>query len=64
LLRVPTVPALVLIAVQAFAISQHGLVVGIRISESIREHAERFAGVALIAIGGLVLLGKFVTTPF
>lgn len=64
LLRVPIVPALVLIAVQAFAISQLGFVVGTRVGGSLRERAERFAGVALIAIGGLVLLGKFVTLPF
>lgn len=64
LLRVPIVPALILIAVQAFAISQVGFVVGTRISESVREGAERFAGVALIAIGGLILLGKIIPLPF
>jgi putative Mn2+ efflux pump MntP len=63
LLGVPIVAALILIAVQAFAISQLGFVVGTRVSESIREGAERFAGLALMAIGGFVLLGKFVAFP-
>jgi putative Mn2+ efflux pump MntP len=62
-LGVPIVAALILIAVQAFTISQVGFVVGRRVSESIREGAERFAGLALIAIGGFVLLGKFVALP-
>jgi manganese efflux pump family protein len=63
LLGVPIVAALILIAVQAFAISQLGFAIGARVSESIREGAERFAGIALIAIGGFVLLGKFVALP-
>jgi len=63
LLGVPIVAALILIAVQAFAISQVGFVVGTRVSESIREGAERFAGLALMAIGGFVLLGKFIPLP-
>ncbi len=63
LLGVPILAALILIAVQAFTVSQVGFVVGARVSESIREGAERFAGLALIAIGGLVLLGEFVALP-
>ena len=63
LLGVPVIAALILITVQAFAISQLGFVVGARVSESIREGAERFAGLALMAIGGFVLLGKFVPLP-
>lgn len=63
LLGVPIVAALILIAVQAFAISQLGFFVGTKVSESIREGAERLAGLALIAIGGFVLLGKFVPLP-
>ena len=63
LLGVPIVAALILIAVQAFAVSQLGFVVGTKVSESIREGAERLAGLALIAIGGFVLLGKFVPLP-
>jgi putative Mn2+ efflux pump MntP len=63
LLGVPIVAALILIAIQAFAISQLGFAVGDRVSESIREGAERFAGLALIAIGGVVLLGKLVPLP-
>ena len=63
LLGVPIVAALILIAVQAFAISQLGFLVGSKVSESIREGAERLAGLALMAIGGFVLLGKFVPLP-
>jgi manganese efflux pump family protein len=63
LLGVPIVAALIVIAVQAFVISQLGFAVGNRVSGSIREGAERFAGLALVAIGGFVLLGKFVAIP-
>ena len=63
LLGVPIAAALILIAAQAFAISQLGFAIGNRVGEAIREGAERFAGLALIAIGGFVLLGKFVPLP-
>jgi manganese efflux pump family protein len=60
LARVPIVPALVLIAAQAFVVSQVGFSLGHRIGDRVREGAERVAGVALIAIAGLLLLAKFV----
>jgi len=63
LLGVPVVAALILIAVQAFAISQVGFAIGARVGESVREGVERLAGLALMAIGGVVLLGKFVPLP-
>ena len=59
LARVPIVPALVLIAAQAL-VSQVGFSLGHRIGDRLREGAERLAGVALIAIAGLLLLAKFV----
>ncbi len=58
LARVPIVPALILIAVQAFVISQVGFGLGRRIGESVREGAERLAGIALIGIAGLLLLAR------
>jgi putative Mn2+ efflux pump MntP len=63
LLGVPVVAALILIAVQAFAISQFGFAAGARVSESIREGVGRLAGLALMAVGGLLLAGKFVALP-
>ncbi len=60
LARVPIVPALILIAVQAFVVSQIGFSLGRRIGDSVREGAERLAGIALIAIAGLLLFAKFV----
>jgi len=55
LLRVSVVWALVLIAVQAFVASQVGLWLGARAGERVRERAEQLAGVALVALAGVVL---------
>ncbi len=63
LARVPIVPALILIAAQAFVVSQVGFGLGRRVGESIREGAERLAGLALIAIAGLLLLTKLGAGP-
>lgn len=49
--RVPVVPALVLIAVQAFVVSQIGIRLGARLSSRLREGAERTAGAVLGALG-------------
>lgn len=57
LLRLPVVLVIVLIAVQAFIVTQMGLRLGHRLSEQIREGAERLAGVALTTLG-LVLLAE------
>ena len=56
LLRLPLVPALVVIAAQAFIAAQLGLRLGAHVGERIREASERLAGVALLALG-LALLG-------
>jgi manganese efflux pump family protein len=58
LLNVPIAPAIVLIAAQAFVVSQVGFVLGGRIGEATREGAERLAGAVLIVIAGALLLGK------
>lgn len=50
-LRVPVLPALVLIAVQAVVISQLGFRVGHRLNIASRERAERVVGMLLIVIG-------------
>lgn len=58
LLGLPLVPVLVLIAVQAVAFSQLGLRLGARLSERMRENAERLASLALIGIGFALLVEK------
>lgn len=58
LLRLPIVPVVLLIAVQAFVVSQLGLRLGSRVSERFREGVERLAGVALIALGVFLLVDK------
>ncbi len=63
LARVPVVAAVVLIAGQAFVVSQVGFALGRQVGESVREGAERLAGIALIAVAGLLLVSKFVALP-
>jgi putative Mn2+ efflux pump MntP len=58
LLNVPIIPAIVLIAAQAFVVSQVGFALGTRIGEATREGAERLAGAVLIVIAGALLVGK------
>ena len=60
LARVPAVAAVVLIAAQAFLVSQVGFQVGARVGDRYREGAERLAGMMLIAVGALLLLSKLV----
>jgi len=57
LLHLPTIAALILIAVQAFLVAQLGLRLGARANETVREGAEKLVGIGLIAVG-LVLLAK------
>ena len=57
LLRLPAALVIVLIALQAFIVTQLGLRLGHRLSDRLREGAERLAGLALIALA-LVLLGE------
>ncbi len=58
LLNVPVVPAIVLIAAQAFIVSQVGFAIGDKVGEATREGAEKVAGAALIVIAGALLLAK------
>lgn len=49
--RLPVVPVIVGIAVQAFVATQLGLALGARIAERFREWAERLAAIVLIGLG-------------
>lgn len=61
LLRLPAVVVIALIAGQAFLLTQLGLRLGHRLSERVRENAERVAGVALTGLGFALLAEKLVT---
>jgi manganese efflux pump family protein len=58
LLRLPAALVIVLIALQAFIVTQLGLRLGNRLSERLREGAERLAGVALTGLGIWLLAEK------
>lgn len=55
LLGLPVIPVILLIAVQAFCVTQLGIRLGDRVSVRLRERAERLAGVAL-GVLAIVLL--------
>ena len=61
LLRLPVALVIVLIAVQAFIVTQLGLRLGHRLSERAREGAERTAGAALIVLAVVLLAAKLLT---
>jgi putative Mn2+ efflux pump MntP len=58
LLRLPARLVIALIALQAFIVTQLGLRLGNRLSERLREGAERLAGAALAALGIVLLAEK------
>src|SRR5712692_7303087 len=58
LLQFPVLVILVLIGAQAFIVTQLGIRLGQRIGERVREGAERLAGVALAALGLVLLVEK------
>lgn len=62
LLRLPTLPVVVLIGVQAFVLSQLGLRLGARVGSDVREGAERLAGLVLIALGLGLLIERIAST--
>ena len=55
LLHFPVLVILVLIGIQTFVLTQFGIRLGQRIGERVREGAERLAGVALAALGVVLL---------
>jgi len=58
LLKVPVIPALVAIFVQAFVLSQIGFRVGARVGERFTEGAEKLAGVVLVGLGLILVIDK------
>ncbi|HXN00509.1 MAG TPA: manganese efflux pump [Candidatus Dormibacteraeota bacterium] len=60
LLHFPVLLILVLIGIQTFVVTQVGIRLGARIGERLREGAERIAGAVLIALGLVLLGGRFV----
>jgi manganese efflux pump family protein len=58
LVGVPVVAAVVLLGVQAFAFSQLGFALGARMGARLREGAERVAGLALVGLGAVLLIGQ------
>lgn len=63
LVHVSVAAALILIALQAFLVSQLGFSLGRHVGERLREGAERLAGVILIALAAVLLVSKFVHLP-
>jgi manganese efflux pump family protein len=57
LFQLPVAWTIVLLAIQAFVAAQIGLLIGAQLGERVREHAERVAGLALLALG-LVFLAQ------
>jgi putative Mn2+ efflux pump MntP len=61
LLRVPLLPVIVLIALQAFVLSQVGMRAGDRVSRRMREVAERLSGVVLVVVAIALAIVQFAT---
>ena len=55
LTRLPVIPVIAAIALQAFAAAQLGLATGAKIAERWRERTERLAGIALIVLGAYLI---------
>jgi manganese efflux pump family protein len=55
LVRLPLIPVIIAIGMQALIAAQLGLSLGARISEHLRERAKQVAGVALILLGGFLI---------
>jgi manganese efflux pump family protein len=60
LARLPLVPVIITIGVQALIAAQLGLSLGAQISEHLRERAEQVAGVALILLGGFLIAERII----
>jgi putative Mn2+ efflux pump MntP len=61
LLRVPVITVVIAIAAQAFVVTRLGLRLGTRFSHRARENAEGLAGLALTALGAVLLTEKLLT---
>jgi len=58
LLRLPVLTLVLAVAAQAFIVTQIGLLIGARVGKTIHEASERLAGVALLALGGVLLIER------
>jgi len=58
LARLPVIPVIVAIAVQALVASQLGFRLGAYVSEAWRERAERLAGIVLAALGVFLVIQR------
>ena len=58
LARLPVVTVIIAIGVLALAASQLGLALGALVGERLRERAEQVAGVALILLGGYLIVQR------
>jgi putative Mn2+ efflux pump MntP len=56
LLRLPIPSLVIAVSAQAFIVTQIGLRLGSRVGESLREGTEKLAGLALIALGVILLI--------
>ena len=61
LVRLPVVPVIVAIGVQALVASQLGLALGAVIGDRFRERAEQVAAIALIVLGGYLIAERALT---
>jgi len=59
LLRLPILALVIAIAAQAFIVTQIGVRLGGRVGEGMREATEKFADLALIALGAILLSTQF-----
>lgn len=60
LVRLPVLPVVVALGVQAFLAAQLGILVGAKVGGRFRENAERLAALALIGLGIYVLVSQAV----
>jgi putative Mn2+ efflux pump MntP len=60
LLRLPIVILVIAVAIQAFVFTQVGLRLGEQGRDSLREMTERLAGIALIGLGGILLIERLI----
>jgi putative Mn2+ efflux pump MntP len=58
LLRLPVLLVIAAIAAQTLVVTQPGMRLGAHLGEQVRERAEQLAGVALIALAGVLLTEK------
>jgi manganese efflux pump family protein len=58
LLRLPILAMVIAIAAQAFIATQIGVRLGGRVGEGMREATEKFAGLALVALGAILLISQ------